>query len=511
MEWEEYGFEVCCEAKNGVDALEKMNIYNPDIALVDINMPFMNGLDLVKKIKEDYPNIAIVLVTGHSEFDYAKQAIKLGVYDYILKPFNKEELMSTLLNIRKIVEQNRLEKETRKEERELIKERLLSLLISNEYMLEDEEMKAHLSRLGIHINSLLIQVAVVEIDNPNKMRNDVSENLLWQFAVANIMSEIIDVKGENIVFNGPDGSIVSLIQFANETEWKQSSAYQYQRLCEVVEKYLKFKVIVGVGRPVRGLKAVHSSYIDAVVAIQNKLIMNNTKVIEYTQLEAMGMNNIGFYPSEIHESLLMGLKMNDQDKIKEELTNVFTLIKERKLSADYTITIFVGLVSLCLSHITELGRSIEDVFGEEFSPYMEVRKLKSLESSFSWFTDLFERIINYSNENKLTKSKLLVKKVMDYIDSNLNDNELDLEKISRNVFVNSSYLTRIFKKEAGMTVNNYITGIRMQRAKELLKSNKTLSISRIAEMIGYSDVSYFSKCFKKYTGISPSEYENARQ
>src|SRR5690606_6150579 len=116
---------------------------------------------------------------------------------------------------------------------------------------------------------------------------------------------------------------------------------------------------------------------------------------------------------------------------KDELTNVFTLIRERKLSADYTITIFVGLVSLCLSHITELGRSIEDVFGEEFSPYMEVRKLKSLDSSFHWFTDLFERIINYSNENKLTKSKLLVKKVMDYIDSNLNDNELDLEKISR--------------------------------------------------------------------------------
>jgi two-component system response regulator YesN len=105
----------------------------------------------------------------------------------------------------------------------------------------------------------------------------------------------------------------------------------------------------------------------------------------------------------------------------------------------------------------------------------------------------------------------LVKNVTDYIDSNLQNNELDLELISKNVFVNSSYLTKIFKKEMGLTVTNYITSARIQKAKKLLASGKSITISGVSENVGYSDVSYFSKCFKKYTGISPSEYENSRK
>nr|WP_245347552.1 helix-turn-helix domain-containing protein [Cohnella lubricantis] len=402
------------------------------------------------------------------------------------------------------------EKETRKDELELIKERLLNILISNELILSDDEMNAHLNRVGISIRSPLFQVAVVEIDKLHQTLSKASESLLWQFAVSNILNEIITINGNNIVFNGTEGRIISILQFDNEEDWAKFNVDQFQRLYEVVTKYLKFTITVGVGRPVRGFKAVHSSYIDAVISIQNKFIMNDAKVIEYTRLESNGMN-VGFYPREIHENLLQGLKLNDLKRINEELSNVFALIKERRLSADYTLTIFVGLVSLCLSHITELGKSIEDVFGKEFSPYAEVRKLKSMESSFIWFSDLFEQIIQYSTANKLTKSKILVKKVMDYIENNLQNNELDLEMISKNVFVNSSYLTKTFKKEVGLTVTNYITSIRMQRAKKLLTADNAFAISRIAEIVGYSDVSYFSKSFKKYTGVSPSEYENVHK
>jgi two-component system response regulator YesN len=510
VDWENYGFEICCEAKNGLDALEKIEVFKPDIALVDINMPFMNGLELMEKLRQQYPNMAIILVTGHNEFDYARKAIKLGALDYILKPFSNDELMVPLLKIKESMEKDRLEITAHKAETEMIKGRLLNLLISNEFILKEDEMIAQLRRLGITIHSFLFRVTVVEIDNLYQRWSESSEIVLWQFALANILNEITNIKGKNIIFNGPEGRIITLIQFDGEEDLEKFNTDEYQRLCEVVRKYFDFTVTVGIGSPVRGFKAVRGSYKDALTALQNKLIMSNSKVIDYSSIESSGMN-IGFYPSEINENLLLGLKMGDVEVIKEELANIFAFIKEHQLSVDYTMTIFAGLVSLCLSYIAEVGKSIEDVFGKNFSPYSEINSIESLDASFLWFTQLFEKVIYYLDKHKLTKSKLLVKKVKDYIDSNLQDSELDIEKISKKVFINSSYLRKTFKKEIGMTVSDYITSARMQKAKELLNSNRDMAISRISEVIGYSDAGYFSKCFKKYIGLSPSEYGNNKR
>ena len=115
VDWKRYGFEVCAEAENGCEALEKVESSHPDIVLVDINMPFMDGLAFTEKLSGKYPRIAVVIVTGHDEFEYAKKAVKLGVKDYILKPFDNEELMSTLIKVRdKILEERKIYDAVRK-------------------------------------------------------------------------------------------------------------------------------------------------------------------------------------------------------------------------------------------------------------------------------------------------------------------------------------------------------------------------------------------------------------
>ena len=99
IDWNAYGFELCCEAKNGKEALEKFEVFYPDIVLTDINMPHIDGLELAERLMESYPDVSVVLISGHSEFEYARQAIKIGVSDYIVKPFEKEELILTLLKL----------------------------------------------------------------------------------------------------------------------------------------------------------------------------------------------------------------------------------------------------------------------------------------------------------------------------------------------------------------------------------------------------------------------------
>lgn len=510
VEWEKHGFEVCGEAKNGLDALEKIDTCRPDIALVDINMPFMNGLELIEKLKESHPDIAVILVTGYNEFEYAQKAIKLGVLDYILKPFNQEELMIPLLKIKEKAEKSRLEISAHKAETEMIKGRLLNLLISNEFVLSQDETCTQLQRLGITLSSLLFRVAVIEIEDLYRKWNESSEIVLWKFALANILDEITSLKGKNIIFNGPEGRIISLMQFDSEEDWKHFESKEYQRLCEVAKQYFDFSVTVGIGRPVQGFKAVRGSYIDAITALQSRLVFSNSRVIDYDQIETDGMK-IGFYSNGINENLILGLKTGDGEAIKEELTRVFSYIWDRKLSVDYTRTVFAGLISLCLSYVVETGKNIEDVFGSQFSPYTEINQIGSLEKSYQWFVRLFEQVIQYMDKNKLTKSKVLVKKVREYIDENIQDCELDLGRISGNFYINSSYLRKVFKNELGITISDYITGARMQKAKELLTTDADIAVSRIAEITGYSDAGYFSKCFKKYTGLSPSEYANSHQ
>ena len=135
LDWEAYGFEICAEAKNGIEALEQAQLHRPDIALVDITMPFMDGLSLTEQLKEHYPATSVVLITGHNEFDYARKALKLGVEDYILKPFSKDELVLTLLKLQKEHEKAREERSTLKENQQLMKESYLNHLLSSEYII----------------------------------------------------------------------------------------------------------------------------------------------------------------------------------------------------------------------------------------------------------------------------------------------------------------------------------------------------------------------------------------
>ena len=171
----------------------------------------------------------------------------------------------------------------------------------------------------------------------------------------------------------------------------------------------------------------------------------------------------------------------------------------------------MGLISLGLSHVSELGETIDEVFGKNFSPYSEIQSLESIASVQLWLEKFFDKVIRHSYKEKMTKSKLLVMQVKDFINENLMDNTLNLNSISNEFYLNSSYLRKIFKKEMGLTITDYITQVRMQKAKYLLTSVEDMAISRISELTGFSDPSYFSKSFKNYSGLSPSEYANLKK
>lgn len=509
IEWETHGFRLAGEARNGLEALELAGKIKPDIALVDINMPYMDGLVLSEKLKERFPEIEIAIITGHSQFEYARKAIKIGVADYILKPFTEEELLIVLLKLRGVLQKLSEEKSLARSNMAAMKERFLNLLISNEYSSDNDEIKRQFEYFSINTYSLNFIVATIEIDNMYQRWKEAGEILLWKYAVSNIFEEILQVDGNCTLFNGPEGRIVALIELKGNLAPEKFGTGDFQRICDLVKRHIGFTITIGVGMPAGGFTGIHVSYMQSLAALQNKAVVDTGKVIRYLDIANKSMN-VGFYAGEVYEKLQMSLKLNNRDEAEEALNEVFQYIHGKNLSWDYTYTVLMGLVSICLSYIAENGSNIEDVLGKGFSPYSEMRKMESFESSRSWIKALFTKVIDYSTENRITKSRKIVETVKEYIEENYGDNDLSVEKIAHRIYINSSYLRKVFKKELNMTVSDYVTNMRMQRAKELI-STGGIRLSDISEMVGYCDASHFSKSFKKHFGMSPSEYENIKK
>jgi two-component system response regulator YesN len=362
---------------------------------------------------------------------------------------------------------------------------------------------------GIALGQHQFIVASIEIDDMYSLWNDAGEISLWKFAVSNILNDIFGYEAGHIVFNGPEGRIISIVGLEKQNDRNGNYIEKYRRACELVERYLKFTITIGVGNPVDNFKAIRNSYLESLAALQNKVAVFDNKVIQASSISSESMS-IGSYPNEVNEKLIIALRTNDNEEAVMLLNDVFNYIKEKRLSFEYVYIVVMGLVSLCLSFINETGKNVDLVFGKDFSPYTEIKSKASLDALQQWLVKLFETALKYSDEGKNTKSKKIVDSVREYISENYHDSNLSVEGIANGIYINSSYLRKIFKKELNMSVNDYIVDLRMQKAKELIGSGN-IRLSDISEMVGYNDAGYFSKSFKKKYGFSPSGYENLKK
>ncbi|WP_337100152.1 response regulator [Paenibacillus sp. YIM B09110] len=508
LDWETLGFSISQEARHGLEALELAAAEQPDIALVDITMPFMDGLQLAEKLREDYPDVSIVLITGHNEFEYARKALKLGVEDYILKPFSKDELLLTLVKLRQRHQKAQEEKLTLRENTELMKESFLSQLISREYALSEPDTMKRLQQLGIQAEPGYYVAACIEIDQMDRKWSKASDRLLMKYAVTNVLNEAMEESRDYLIFNGPEGRIIALARHPEEQENELPQLESYKKLCFLIKKYLNFTITVGVGRSKHGFKGIAASYGEALEALQNKFVLGNDRVIAYGEQLPSGGNQ-PFYPTEANDELLVLLRLNVWEPIERKLDDIFQTIRERRLPIDYIYVICMGLVSVNLSYFEESGHPVEDCFGDHFFPYNEIRKLDTAELTFDWLKELFRKSVIYNGKHRNTRSSKIAKSAKAYMEQHYADPGLQLEQIAAHVFINASYLRAVFKKEIGITVSDYLTQYRMQKAKELLARNSA-RLTDIAEKVGYNDPGYFSKSFKKFYGYSPSEYEKSR-
>lgn len=508
IDWQAHGFELCGEAKNGLEALRLIEESQPDIAIVDINMPYMNGMELAAKVKESYPSIFVVVVTGHSEFEYAHKALKIGVDDYILKPFDEEELLVALAKVKSSLEKLLSERNKSEKERMALQEGFLNLLISNDDAGDSELAWDRLNMSDMQKEHF--QVVSVEIDGLQEELLNPAEVRLRKSIVSSLMGDLIKSQGKPYIFNGPENRVILLLQYEEGEHSKGLTTEGFDMLRFLTSKHYGFSVTAGLGSEGSGISFIRQSYKESVIALRNRISMNMSHVLmKYEEMVSRSVN-IGFYPSEMNENLLIQLRLHEEDKIKDTLEAIRNYIQTNQVSGDYIHMILAGLVSLCLTYVHEIGKPVNDIFPPGFSPFEEITNKPSLAAAFEWMHELYMKVLDHSRNVKRSKSNKTLTLAREYIDTHYADSQLKVEDISRHFLIQPRYLLKIFKEGLGMSVSDYIVETRMKKAKDLLSSGRNMRLSSIAEMVGYSDLGHFSKTFKKHTGLSPSEYEVTR-
>lgn len=510
LEWEAIGFQVIGYAENGEEALELAERLRPDVVMTDIKMPFMDGLTLCRKLREILRHTKLVIFSGFDEFEYAKEAIKLEVEEYILKPINAAELKNIFerikLQLDKEVDEKRNMDKLRKyylDSLPTMREQFLVGLIEGRIAESkvDEFSKAYEI-------SLKSPYYIVGIAHPYSLPDSdiTSDNMIPHTELAVLsMKEIIN---ENLrtVCNFKSfiylESIVVIALLDNKEEAGEFIDI-IDQICKSGRRLLGCNISAGVGQICEKLINISDSYEGAKSALDYRVLLEPNQAIYIADIEPQMVN--GILEGRYTEKILREIKLGEAKGLKKAIDDLIFYIKNSNLSLTQY---HVSLMEMT-TEILKLGRTYQlnpdDIFGLEFNSYQDIFQIDSLEVLKQWLVDSTSRIRNSIRRERTDSAKTLTEKARQYIRENYSNSELSVNVLCNHLNVSSTYFSTIFKRETGMSFVMYLTKIRMEQALHLLNTteDKTYIIS---DKVGYVEPNYFSYVFKKEFGISPSKY-----
>lgn len=507
ISWEESGFQLVGTAGDGEEGLQLFLQTHPEIVISDIKMPFLDGLDLSRRLLGISPETKIILLTGYGEFDYAKQALELKVFDYILKPIDFDVLIQTVQRAATVLDNERKVKWQIQESRPLLKQRFLTRLILGKYQSERElfDEAAFLELKILKGCYIAVLVKIDDYQNP-EVFSGIAEQEIAKIKLANLCHETLANQAEVVDLGGDE---LAIIFFSDSKpgqttqdafEWSESFLFQ-------ANEELSLSITIGIGSVRHSLLEITDSFREARTALGFRHILGRNQVLT---IGDTGIPNAGDPTDlpEIREELGLKVKLGLTEEVVKLLNNIEAgLLRRQFISLSASQLIGTQLAFLLMQELQDLesenpkvkkefffercrliqeGQTIQDIF-------IELRRLA---------TEIFE-MINQGRENIQAG---LIGKAIHFIEENYFQEGLSLTDVARAVHVSPVYLSIMFKKERNINFSSFLTEVRMKKAMELLRSSDLKSYE-VSERVGYSNPQYFSVCFKKYTGCSPSEFK----
>lgn len=514
IDWQTHGYEFCGEASDGELAFPMIQKLRPDIVITDIKMPFMDGLVLSRLIKKELPATEIIILTGYEEFEYAKEAIKIGISRYLLKPISGDDLLKEVDALAVKIEENHKEQEIRDKylsemKENILKERkdLFQYLVSGTKTVE--ELLEMADKLGIDLSSIWYNVALLKIKSLNHAHDEYSNSLIEIEEKMN-MSE--DDNGPIVFDRNLEGK--ALLFRADTREKLEELQRDYiQKLKSTLAEYEDVIYFVGIGMAVNRLREIPASFEAASHAFAHRYLVGDSCVLDSAELEkGVYMETEDFNIKEVDPKQLDRgkirefLKFGDRDETIYFVEEFFKAIGANVMKSNIFRQYITMDIYFCVAEFVE-GLQVKKEDAE--LPDAGIFVVQSEENAVKYTVALLDRALEIRETAADNKYGSIVDKMIEYIEENYADEELSLNLIASHINFSPNHLSTIFARQTGQTFIKYLTEYRMNKAKELLRCTGKRS-SEISVEVGYRDSHYFSYLFKKTQGMTPTQYRGQK-
>lgn len=523
--WEQYGFELAGEAADGEMALPLILKSKPDLLITDIKMPFMDGLTLCRLVKKELPDIRIVILSGYDDFNYAKQAISIGVEDYLLKPITKNAFIERLEEIHNRYEHEKTQREyyekfrleMQEYEKNASRDFFETLVRADSDL---AELYRRADKLNLDIVAEAYNILIFTPDTSEGNYNSYEECSDWEAEVQDKINTYFLNHPVAILFRHQVFSYAILVKGQKDTIEKNTEecVKAIQDIMNQTERRTDW--FIAVGKSADRLSMLGHSYRTAVRANSFRYLYDG-HILDYQSLEAQKENpsdscredsvqlrnvNINaLNPAILQKFLSSGLAEEVEDFIRD----YFNAIGQEPMgSLVFRNYVVLNVRFSVLSFLKKLGCDDSEISGQEMENIMGETG-KTIEAAVAYCGKILKKAIALRDENAGDQNRSVLKLAVDFIDHNYMDEEISLNKAAHVANVSANHFSALFSQNMGQTFTEYLTDLRMSKAKELLRCTAMRS-SEIAGEVGYKDAHYFSYLFKKTQGMTPSEYRKMR-
>ena len=505
IHWNDLGFEVAGSATNGVKALELVEKLQPDVVLTDIKMPYMDGLELSRRLNREYPNIYIMLCTGFDEFEYAKEAVHLEIKEYMLKPVNATELSESLTNLKHTLDREREEKLNVKKLNDYFQE-VLPKLQSNFFIsliegrVEKRDYERFLQAYQVDMKGPLFGCVIFHTSE-NHVPEGMNPLLLSMSVEREIKQRLMDQWNcQEFIYMG---NTLLILELDVEDEITQITD-ACDRFCRWAYRIMGAVVTAGIGTVCDSLYEISLSYERAREAVSYRVLYGTKRAINIGEIVPKEQIKPVQSEESRMQTLLRAIRIGDSAEIEraahEEMEK---LHKNTETMSQYnlaTMEIVSGFFKFCTDNSLDFNK----ISGNMQNIYEKVSQMD--ESSLTaWIVQMSETISEKLKCARNSSARRLIVEAQNIVKERYMEADISLDEVCAVLGVSNSYFSSVFKKEAGKSFISYLTDYRMDIAAEMILNTDEKSYT-IAEKVGYLDANYFSYVFKKKFGVSPSKY-----
>lgn len=513
--WEENGIVVVGVAYDGEAALELIKERTPDIALLDINLPFLDGLELSGILRREYPALKIILLTAYEEFEFAKKAVKLHVHDYITKPFDNQKVLEAVCGARESLIRERDANHKIDEGLPLIKEKYLCDLLKRNIPPEKAaEIRNFIgltadSYCGVSILSIksyYLRGAVQNVAEINALINN------DEFVKGEILAAVRELSdGRNVILlRGNEAELVMIYKDFDTREacagYMKSQAERIRGRLATIDEYF---LTISLGNVYWGLDRIAASYEEAKLAATYSWHFDNRSIIWVGEIDRP-RDEVDLHIDEKQCQIINSLKYGLAEEMTDNIREVFANLKAATgLRFSYVRMVAVEIVIFACKAVADEGQNQPRLPQLSADLLSEVIRIESIAEAEEWVRRKLAELLKLSSEQRLTGTQKLINKALLYIQANFSNSDLSLDQVAQTVHLSPTYFSMLFRQCQGVNFCDYLETVRIRQAMELFNQTE-MKIYEVADQVGYNSPQYFSICFKKITGFTPSEFRMKR-